>query len=143
MRAIPLLLALAAFALPAPFAATAAARPASPQGRWLVEDIRHRGVIDNLQTTLEIDAAGKVSGLGGCNGYGGAARIKGNRIAFTPMAATRMACLPAVMDQEDKFHKALARVVRWRILPTGQLLLFDRSGRAVLKLARLGAPGSQ
>lgn len=132
MRMIVLFLALA---LPA---TALAARPASPQGRWLVEDIRNRGVIDNLQTTLEIDAKGQVSGRGGCNGYGGSATIRRDRITFSPMASTRMACVPAVMDQENRFHKALARVVRWRIAPTGQLLLLDRSGRAVLRLAKLG-----
>ena len=134
MRATPLMLAFA-LALPLP---VSAAQPPSPQGRWLVEDIRHRGVIDNLQTTLEIDAAGRVSGRGGCNGYGGAAKIRGNRITFTPMVATQMACLPAVMDQEGKFHKALARVVKWRFDPTGKLILLDRSGRAMLKLTKLG-----
>ena len=35
----------------------------SPAGRWLAEDISGGGVIDNLQTVLEIAADGTVAGI--------------------------------------------------------------------------------
>lgn len=108
-------------------------------GKWLAEDIRGRGVIDNAQTTLEIDRSGTVSGRGGCNGYGGKATITGDRIRFGSMMSTQMACAPAVMDQETKFLSALGEVRSWRIdRARRKLHLLDRRGRPVVVLARMG-----
>ena len=87
----------------------AAADPATPTGKWLAEDIDGGGVIDRLQTTLEIRDDGIVNGMGGCNRYAGSATINGNAIKFLPMASTRMACSAAVMRQETKFHSTLGK----------------------------------
>lgn len=86
---------------------------ASPIGRWLAEDIRGGGVIDNLQTVLEIAEDGKVSGSGGCNRMSAVATVSGEDITFGPIAATRMACAPASMNQETKFFAALAEARTW------------------------------
>lgn len=109
-----------------------------PDGKWLAESIRRRGVIDNLQTVLLIGADGRISGSGGCNRISGKAQISGNRISFGPVATTRMACAPAVMDQEAKFLSALNDVRKWRIDDKrGKLLLLDAGGVEVLLLARM------
>jgi putative lipoprotein len=108
-----------------------------PTGRWLAEDIAGRGVIDNLQTVLEIAPDGAVSGSGGCNRISGKATISGQRIRFSPIASTFMACPPAAMDQEQKFLAALERVRGWRIDPRRQkLILLSRGGRPLVVLAR-------
>ncbi|MFE0013280.1 YbaY family lipoprotein [Mesorhizobium sp. NPDC059054] len=108
-------------------------------GEWLAEDINGRGVIDNLQTTLKIDANGAVSGKGGCNGYGGSAKITGNRIRFGSLMSTQMACAPAIMNQESKFHAALGEARSWRIdQRRRKLTLLDRRGRPVAVLSRVG-----
>lgn len=110
-----------------------------PEGRWLAEDILGGGVIDNVETVLVIGADGSVSGSGGCNAISGKAKIRGDGIAFGPIAATRMACVPAVDDQERKFFKALGLARRWRYAPEGdKLTLLDKGGGAVMKLARHG-----
>jgi putative lipoprotein len=44
-----------------------AATSGHPAGRWLAENIRGGGVIDRLQTILEVGADGAVSGTGGCS----------------------------------------------------------------------------
>lgn len=114
------------------------AETASPDGRWLAEDIRGGGVIDNLQTVLEIAGDGKISGTGGCNRMAGQATISGDNIAFGAIAATRMACAPAAMDQEAKFFAALEEVRGWRVDPAqGKLTLLDASGEALVVLARM------
>ncbi|MDQ0321977.1 heat shock protein HslJ [Pararhizobium capsulatum DSM 1112] len=77
-------------------------------GTWLVEDIKSGGVIDNLQTTLEIHDDGTYSGMAGCNNYTGVFTVKSLQISFAPAAATRKLCPPAVMDQEAKFFRALS-----------------------------------
>lgn len=130
----PFLAAVAACMLALP--ASAGAASSSPRGSWLAEDINGGGVIDRLQTTLTLGADGKVTGTGGCNRYMGMATVKGDAITFGPMAGTRMACTPAVMDQENKFHAALETVRSWRVAQ-GKLFLRDESGNVVLRLVTM------
>jgi putative lipoprotein len=111
---------------------------ATPKGKWLAESIRNGGVIDDLQSTIEIAADGAVSGNGGCNGFGGKATIAGDTISFGPLAATRKACPPAIMDQESKLLSALNDARRWMIdNQRGKLILFDDGNREILLLARM------
>ena len=113
-----------------------AAPEPSPVGNWLAEDILGGGVIDDAQTTLQIAADGSVSGRGGCNRYAGRATITGETIAFGPLASTRMACAEALMNQETKFHDALARVASFRLEAAGnKLVLLDASGEPLVRLA--------
>ena len=79
-------------------------------GDWLVEDISGRGVIDNLQSTLRFDAKGRVYGIGGCNRFTGVVKSSGDGLSFGPLAATQMACPPAIADQESRYFAALAAV---------------------------------
>jgi putative lipoprotein len=116
------------------------AAPAEPTpiGKWLAESIRSSGVIDNLQSTIEIAADGKVAGKGGCNSFGGKAAIEGDKIGFGSLAATQMACPPAIMDQETKFLAALNDAKRWMIDDQrGKLILFDGANKEILLLARM------
>lgn len=107
-------------------------------GRWLAEDIGGGGVIDNLQTVLEIAPDGRVSGSGGCNRIGGRAIIRGQSVSFGHLAGTTMACAPAILNQETKFLETLRTVRRWRIdAARGKLILMDRNGRPVVVLARM------
>lgn len=103
---------------------------------WLVEDIAGKGVIDSLQTTLEIDADGKVSGNGGCNRYFGSAKVDGTRIEFGPMGATRKMCPPAIMNQEDSFMRTLATIKRFD-LKNGLLFLYGKDDEPVLRFSEL------
>lgn len=115
-----------------------AASAAGLAGRWLAEDIRGGGVIDNLQTVLEIAADGSFSGSGGCNRMKGNSTISGDEITFGPIASTMMACAPAVSDQEEKFFAALGDVRAWRIDPAqNKLALLDEQGKAVILLAQM------
>ena len=103
---------------------------------WLAEDIDGRGVVDNVQSTLEISASGHVAGRGGCNRYVGSVEIKGNSIQFGELASTRMACPEALMNQEDRFLQALRDVRSWKIEDT-KLLLFDAAGNIRLRFDSL------
>lgn len=109
----------------------------SPVGAWLAEDIGGGGVIDRIQTVLEIGDDGRVSGSGGCNRISGQATIEGAAISFGPIIATRMACPAAVMTQEAKFIAALEKVRGWQLDPAqGKLSLLDEQGQAVMVLAQ-------
>ncbi|HEU4953297.1 MAG TPA: META domain-containing protein [Gemmatimonadales bacterium] len=74
---------------------------------WVLEDIGGAGVIDDARATLEFPSVGKVAGRGSCNRFFGTVEVTGDRIKFSPLGATRMACPEAVMDQETRYLKQL------------------------------------
>lgn len=109
----------------------------SPIGSWRLASLGGKDVPASINTTLEIAADGKVSGRGGCNGFGGTATIQGRVIRFSRMVSTMMACVSDVMAQERGFLDGLAKVRRWDIhRGFGLLALLDSRGRAVMTLAR-------
>lgn len=110
----------------------------SPTGSWLAEDIKGGGVIDDLQSVLEIDGTGQVSGTGGCNRIMGQAKITGTAISFGQMASTMMACPQATMDQERKFIAALEESRSFQLVPEqGKLILLDADGKPTMQLAAM------
>jgi putative lipoprotein len=76
----------------------------------------------------------RVSGSGGCNRLVGSYALDGNKLGFSQMAGTRMAC-PEGMELEQAFHAALGKVSTWRI--NGETLdLFDASGASLAEFER-------
>ena len=100
---------------------------------WWVEDIDGKGVIDMSHTTLQFLEQGGVAGDTGCNRYRGSAEISGASISFGPMAGTRKACAPSLMDQEMKFYQTVAKVVSWEIPDSGLLHLRDADDNTVIR----------
>ena len=105
-------------------------------GTWVAEDIDGAGVIDNAQSTLEFGNDGRVSGRGGCNRYGGTIEIKGASIIVGELISTKMACPPAVMDQESKFMSALQATRSYRMDEGNKLVLSDATGASRLRFSR-------
>ncbi len=105
----------------------------SPIGIWLLEDIQDSGVIDRVRTELDIQADGRISGSGGCNRFSTQGKLEGNRLSIDPAASTRMACPPAVMEQEARFLKMLEDVRGWRVdTQTQKLFLLDDADATLL-----------
>lgn len=102
---------------------------------WVVERIDGRGVVDNSRTTLTFDPKGQIAGRAGCNRYTGSYQLQGAQFALKGVATTRMICVPALMEQEARFLKALDAVNTWRLQPDGSLLLSGPDGRKLV-LAR-------
>lgn len=100
---------------------------------WWVEDIDQKGVVDRVHTTIAFPEPGRVAGDGGCNRYMGAVEIDGASISFGNLAGTMMMCPDSVMDQERRFHQALARVVSWELADTGLLHLKDSAGATIVR----------
>jgi len=118
-------------------AAAPGAAPGLVGPLWIAEDIAGRGVVDRLQTTLTLGADGRAFGSGGCNRFTGGYALEGASLRFQQMASTQMACVPAAMDQEQRFHQALGAVRGWRL--DGAILhLTDGAGGTVVRLARGG-----
>ena len=134
---------LAGFALVA-FAGCSLMQPNSPStpkvdlvgGTWVAEDIDGKGVIDDAQSTLVFGTDGKVSGRGGCNGYGGSVDVKGASIILGQLMSTKMACAPALMDQETRFLAALQATRTYKMTEENKLVLSDATGTPRLRLSR-------
>lgn len=73
----------------------------------------------------------RLSGHGGCNSLVGSYTLDADKLAFSRIAGTMMACL-AGMDQEQALHRALRAVTRWRI-DGDRLDLLDAQGAVVLQ----------
>lgn len=95
---------------------------------WVVERIEGRGVVDSSRTTLTFDPLGQLAGRAGCNRFTGSYRLRGGAFEVSGIATTRMICVPALMDQEGRFLKALGGVTTWRIQPDGRLELGGAGG---------------
>jgi heat shock protein HslJ len=90
---------------------------------WRAETIMGRPVIDSSVPTITFEADGRVHGQGGCNRYFGAAMVAGEQVSFGPVGSTRMACAPALMEQEARFFRALKSAERWSLDEHGLLLI--------------------
>jgi putative lipoprotein len=102
---------------------------------WVAEDIGGRGVIDYLQSHITFAADGRAHGSGGCNNFSGDYALAGETLDLEPLASTKKGCPPAIMDQEARFHQALAQTRGYR-LDKGLLYLLDARGAPVMRLWR-------
>jgi len=106
--------------------------PASIVGPvWVAQEIAGTPVSGEAPITLQLGADGRASGRGGCNGYGGPYTLAGDAITFGPLAATKMACAPAVMDQEQRYFDMLAQVKEYAVADDGALLLETKEGKQI------------
>ncbi|WP_306151401.1 META domain-containing protein [Roseovarius sp. MMSF_3281] len=104
---------------------------------WHIEDVMGGGVIDGAEVTIGFDAEGRTFGRAACNRFSGGYDLTGEGISFGPMAATKMACPPALMDLETKVFEALSQVWRFDFDETGALLLIGGpEGEALLTARR-------
>lgn len=93
---------------------------------WLLEDLGGKGVLDRVQTTLQFQDGNRIAGSAGCNNYFGSFQVVNHEFSVGPIGATRKMCAPAVMDQEDRFFRALEKAQR--ITLEGPYLLIDCEG---------------
>jgi heat shock protein HslJ len=127
------ILSVGALAMTAAHACSAG--PASPVGAWTASEIAGAPSAPGVTTTLEIAADGTVSGSGGCNRYRGRAALGDGTIAFSPLAATRMACPGPAMEQEQRLFAAFAAARRFRA-DSAALLLLAEDGAVVARFSR-------
>jgi putative lipoprotein len=79
---------------------------------------------------MMLDDSGRVSGFSGCNRFMGTYARTHNRLSFSQLASTMMAC-PEGMDLEQRFLDALAGVSAYH-LDGGGLALLDDQGKVIL-----------
>lgn len=101
---------------------------------WIAEDIDGRGVLERVQSTLTFVSLQQIAGRAACNQYFGSVEVKDGAPHLKPAGATRMACPPAVMEQETRFLNALGTVNTLRFDGV-KLLLLDDSGRVRVRMS--------
>ena len=95
---------------------------------WRLESLAGTRVLDSVEATLEFPSEGRAGGSGSCNRFNGVVTIEGDAIQFGGIAATRMACLDAVMRHEDAYLAALRSAERFET--DGQVLRIFAAGQA-------------
>ncbi|MCX7349650.1 MAG: META domain-containing protein, partial [Alphaproteobacteria bacterium] len=78
---------------------------------------------------------GRVGGQGGCNRFGARYEMDGDRLSFSPLMATRMACRPDIMEAEQAFFDMLGKV-RGVKLDGDTLELTDAQGKVLARFTR-------
>ncbi|WP_374441929.1 META domain-containing protein [Pseudomonas panipatensis] len=124
------LLALGLGALLLAGCANHAAQPESGQ-TYRVEWIGERPLMDRSYLTLTLDGQGRAYGSAGCNHWFASYQLDGDKLSFGHAGSTMKACAPALMEQEQRFLKALGDVQRWEITDQGQLRLWPATGRSI------------
>jgi len=76
---------------------------------WLLEDLAGKGVLDGARATLSFEDGMKVSGRGSVNRFHAPIKIEDGKPKFGPIASTKMAGPPAVMNQEQAYFEALGK----------------------------------
>lgn len=105
---------------------------------WRAENIGGRGLVDRSEVTLMLGSDGKIGGRSGCNQYSASYQLQGDRLrVFPPLIGTRMACPPALMEQEARYRALIERATRVETDQTGALNLFLEDGRT-LRFRRAG-----
>ena len=110
------------------------AQETAPQliGReWLIEDISGKGVIDNSPASLLFLPDGKLAGNATCNRLVASYTVDGEALSIGQAGATRMACPPALMEQEAALLTLLPSVSGYSIDATGALVLVTPSGETI------------
>jgi heat shock protein HslJ len=93
---------------------------------WRLEDLAGGGVAEGAEATLEFAPEGKVAGRAFCNRFFGTVKVSGEKIGFTGLGATKMACPEPVMSQEAKYLSALENARR--VTRDGPRLLIHAEG---------------
>jgi heat shock protein HslJ len=99
---------------------------------WLAEDLAGRGVIDRAQTTLTFERDSMVAGSTACNRYSASAEWPDGGLQFGQAIATRRACPPAVMEQEQRLFTVLEETRAYK-RDANYLWLLDGEGRTLAR----------
>lgn len=117
-------------------AASQGATAAELVGVWYVEYIGDRPVIDRSPARIQFAADGAINGNASCNRFFGSYSYINERLTISEnLGATKMMCLPALMDQEQRLFQQLPGAVQAN-LANGLLILRDAQGNQVIKASR-------
>lgn len=100
------------------------------KGEWVVEDIAGGGIVDSSRITLNFAPDGRLSGRAGCNQYSTKYSLS-SKLNIGNIAMTKMACAPALLDQEYRFTQLLAAATSATLDTQGALILHSSDGKTI------------
>lgn len=121
---------------PAVIARDAPAALKALQGTWYIEYIGDRPVIDHSPARIQFAVDGLLNGNASCNRFFGNYTYVDKQLKIpASLGATKMMCLPALMEQEQRLFEQLP-MAHWASVENGLLILRDNQGKQVIKASR-------
>lgn len=108
------------------------------QGRpWTVQEVAGSAIpgssdADGPPPALVFGLDGRLSGTTGCNAYHAAYAVTGEGLSIGPVAATRRACPPGLLERESAFLRILETAARHEMPDDGTLVVHDADGRTIV-----------
>lgn len=106
---------------------------------WQVTEIEGKPVQGREPPQLVFDSRTFLSGIGGCNPFHAPIKGEDEGVSFGPIASTKRACEPELMDQEQRFFAALTRKARLES-DLDLLFLIGEDNQVSLRLERVFPP---
>jgi len=108
--------------------------------QWLVTNYNNGteaivSTVGDVDLTALFDETGKVSGFAGVNTYNGDYTLEGASVKIGPLATTKMAGPPELMEQEQLYLVALQSSAKY-IIAGDKLEFHDADGAIAVKLIR-------
>ncbi|MGO1460834.1 MAG: META domain-containing protein [Marinobacter sp.] len=110
---------------------------------WVVDDLAGAGIIDRSRMTVEFFDENRLAGMASCNRYGGQYERTAEGMSFDYLFATKMACAPALMNQEQRFLELMSDVKRATIGRQGELVLTTSEGEEIKAFQSTGQKSDQ
>lgn len=108
-------------------------------GQWQVESINQGGIIDSSRITVMFAEDGRIAGSSGCNRYSAVMSEEGDTLSVSNAVSTRMACAPALMQQEQRFLQALRDTTAMYKLSDTWLIAEDANGAPRLTMIEIAS----
>lgn len=102
---------------------------------WQAFEFNGKPLAESVIITLELND-GRIAGRSACNRYTGPYEIdmQSRSLEITgPLAGTRMACMPDVMDVENAFNAGIGKITAYRV-DDGPVLVLFAGGDEMLRL---------
>lgn len=104
---------------------------------WMVARIDGEPLLQTTRATVRFGEDGRISGNASCNAFTGSFKLNAGLLTIAPLATTRKACVPQLMEQEQAIISVLQTVSYVEIDETGLLTLQNEEGTLIT--ARQGA----
>ena len=105
---------------------------------WVLMSMNGQPAVNDSRTTIEFRPSlpdqGRISGRAQCNNYFGGYRVADNKLSFSSIGATRMACPMNLMDKEKQYIEAFPKV-DYISIKGDEMILSQKQGGLMLSYA--------
>ncbi|GGB44555.1 hypothetical protein GCM10011316_15740 [Roseibium aquae] len=107
-------------------------------GVWTVQSFDGTPARPDAPMSIEFEESGTIAGSAGCNTLFGPLRDERGSIRLGPLAVTRKACQPDIMELEAAFLKVVGAVKGYRLEGNNQQLVLTDGGQTDLIVLTAG-----